>query len=179
MAEIINVDSFVAQFNGGGARPNLYTVTLNFPTSVPTAGDSLKRSMLCKAASLPESTMGQVVVPFMGRQIKVAGDKTFNDWTVTMLNDTDFDTRKAFEQWHHAINKFEANTGESNPSAYYADMIVTQLNRNGDPIYKYQMRNCFPTSVGEITLGYDQNDEVEEFAVTFSLNYFTSEGAPD
>jgi len=177
MAEIINVDSFVAQFNGGGARPNLYKVELFFPAGI-ASGDNLKRSMLCKAASLPESTVGQAIIPFMGRQIKVAGDKTFADWTVTMIVDTDFNTRRAFEEWHHAINTFEGNEGLSNPSDYYSDLIVKQLNRNGEEVYKYKLYNCFPTSVGEVTLGYDQNDTVEEFTVTFSMNYFTSDGAP-
>lgn len=179
MAEIINVDSFVAQFNGGGARPNLYKVTLQFPAGVASNQDQLKQSMLCKAATLPESVMGQTIVPFMGRQIKIAGDKTFADWTVTMLNDTDFGTRRAFEQWHYLINTFESNRGTSNPSEYYADLLVQQLDRTGETIYQYKLFNCFPTSVGEIQLGYDQNDIVEEFTVTFSMNYFTSNGAPD
>lgn len=178
MAEIVNVDSFVAQFNGGGARPNLYKVELFFPAGI-NFGDSLKQSMLCKAASLPESTQGQAIVPFMGRQIKVAGDKEFNDWTVTMINDTDFSTRRAFEEWHHRISAFEGNVGVSNPSDYYSDIIVKQLNRAGDVIYTYKLFQCWPTSVGEVTLSYEDNNTVEEFTVTFSMNYFTSDGAPN
>lgn len=178
MAEVINVDAFVAQFNGGGARPNLYKVELFFPLGI-NFGDNQKQSMLIKAASLPESTMGQAIVPFMGRQIKVAGDKTFADWTITVINDTDFATRRAFEEWHYRINAFEGNTGLSNPSEYYSDIIVKQLNRNGEVIYQYKLYQCYPTSIGEVTLGYDQNDTVEEFTVTLSMNYFTSDGAPD
>lgn len=179
MAEIVNVDAFVSNFNGGGARPNLYTVELQFPAGIGIdSSDNLKRSMLCKAAALPESSMGQAIVPFMGRQIKIAGDKTFADWTVTMINDTDFSTRRAFEQWHHAINSFEGNTGLQNPSDYYSDMKVKQLDRSGEVIYTYTLYQCYPTSIGEVTLGYDQNDTVEEFTVTFSMNYFKSNGAP-
>jgi hypothetical protein len=177
MAESLDVDSFVAQFNGGGARPNLYKITLNFPSIVPNVGDAQKRSMLCKAASLPQSTIGVVPVPYMGRQIKVAGDKEFPDWTVTMFNDTDFDTRRAFETWLAAINSHVSNVGVSNPLMYYADLKIEQLNKLGNIIYTYNMYNCFPLEVGEITLGYDQNDQIEEFTVTFSLNYWTSDGA--
>lgn len=177
MAEIMDVNSFVAQFSGGGARPNLYKVTLNFPGVAAASGSSQKRSFLCKAASLPESTIGQVPVPFMGRQIKVAGDKTFNDWTVTMLNDTDFDTRRSFETWLSAINSHTLNVGVANPLAYYSNLKVEQLNRLGNVIYTYDFVGCFPTSVGEITLGYDVNDAIEEFTVTFAVNYWTSDGA--
>lgn len=177
MAETLDVNSFIAQFSGGGARPNLYKVTLNFPAIVPNVGNATKRSFLCKAAQLPENTLGMAPVPFMGRTIKVAGDKEFNDWTVTMLNDTDFDTRRSFETWQAAINSHTLNVGVSNPLAYMANLKVEQLNRTGNVIYTYDFIGCFPTSVGEIALGYDQNDTIEEFDVTFALQYWTSDGA--
>lgn len=177
MAEIVDVNSFVAQFSGGGARPNLYKVTLNFPAIVPNAGNALKRSFLCKGAAMPAANMGEAIVPFMGRQIKVAGDPTYDDWTITLLNDTDFDTRRAFETWNSAMNSHVANVGVANPILYYADMKVDQLNRLGDVIYTYNIHQCFPKNIGEVALGYDQNDTIEEFTVTFSVGYWTSDGA--
>lgn len=174
MAANLGINDFVANFQGGGARPNLYKVTLNFPGG-GGGGNALKTSYLCKAASLPASTIGKVEVPFMGRKIGVAGDKEFADWTVTMLTDTDMEPRRSFEQWLNDINLHVANTGVANPSEYYADMQVEQLDRQGDTIYTYNFYGCFPTELGEITLGYDVNDTVEEFSVTFSVNYWTSE----
>lgn len=175
MAYNIGINDFVSKFTGGGARPNLYMVTLNFPAGVAASGEAIKNSYLCKASSLPQSMIGTVLVPFMGRQVKVAGDKEFPEWTVTMINDTDFSARRAFESWMNLINTHVANTGVENPNEYYADMKVEQLNRQGDTIYTYDFRSCFPSEVGEVTLAYDENDAVEEFQVTFNVNYWTSE----
>jgi hypothetical protein len=175
MAYNIGINDFVAKFQGGGARPNLYMVTLNFPAGVSSSGDAIKNSYMCKAATLPQSTIGQVLVPFMGRQVKVAGDKEFPEWTVTMINDTDFSARRSFETWLNTINTHVANTGVANPSEYYADLKVEQLDRQGEVVYTYDMKACFPTEVGEVTLGYDNNDAVQEFTVTFAVNYWTSE----
>lgn len=175
MAYNIGVNDFVSKFTGGGARPNLYMVTLNFPAGVASGGDAIKNSYLCKAATLPQSSIGMINVPFMGRQIKVAGDKEFPEWTVTMINDSDFSSKRAFESWMNLINRHVSNTGVANPNEYYADLRVEQLDRNGDTIYAYDFRSCFPSEVGEVTLGYDNNDAVEEFTVTFAVNYWTSD----
>ena len=170
----IGINDFVTKFSGGGARPNLYMVTLNFPAGVSSQGDAIKNSYLCKATSLPESSIGVAIVPFMGRQVKVAGDKEFPEWTVTMINDTDFSARSAFERWLNMINTHVANTGVENPTQYYADMQVDQLNRMGESIYTYEFKSCFPARVGEITLGYENNNQIEEFEVTFNVNYWIS-----
>jgi len=176
MAENMGVSDFVSRFTGGGARPNLYKVTFNYPDNIPGLAnlDKIKASYLCKAASLPDQTLGVANVPFMGRTIKIAGDRTFNDWTVTMINDTDFQTRKFFEKWNGSINTHAGNIGISNPSTYYVDMMVQQLDRQGNAIYTYDFMGCFPSTVSEISLGYDQNDSVEEFTVTFAVNYWVS-----
>lgn len=174
MAENLGVSDFISRFTGGGARPNLYKVAFNYPGFL-SGLDKLKATYLCKAASLPDSTLGQIAVPFMGRQVKVAGDRVFNDWTVTMLNDTDFQSRKLFEKWSNAMNTHTENYGIENPKDYYADIEVHQLNRPaGDTIYSYKLYGCFPVTVDAITLGYDQNDTVEEFGVTFALNWWES-----
>ncbi len=175
MAYAIGVQDFIARFAGGGARPNLYMVRFNFPAGVEQ-GDSSKKSYLCKAASLPESTIGVVNVPFMGRSIKVAGDKEFADWTVTMLADTDMEGRKSFEGWMDLMNGHQLNLGLNAPQAYYADLEVDMLDRNGNVIYTTKLKACFPTNVGEVSLGYDNNDAIAEYAVTFAVNYWTSDG---
>lgn len=171
----IGINDFVSKFTGGGARPSLYLVTLNFPAGLSSGADRTKNSYLCKAASIPSSTIGEVQVPFMGRKIKVAGDKEFDDWSVTMINDTDFSARGAFEAWVNSINQHVSNKGKENPSDYYVDLKVEQLDRQGNTIYTYDLRGCWPKSVGEITLGYDETDTVEEFEVTFAMNYWTSD----
>lgn len=178
MAYNIGVHDFIARFQGGGARPNLYMVRFNFPAGVEE-GDNSKKSYLCKAASLPESTIGTVNVPFMGRSIKVAGDKEFADWTVTMLADTDMDGRKSFEKWVNLMNNHQDNTGRSNPSDYYQNLSVDLLDRNGEVIYTTDLKSCFPTNVGEVSLGYDNNDAIAEYTVTFAVNYWTSDGTGD
>jgi hypothetical protein len=168
----IGVSEFIANFQGGGARPNLYRVTI---IGGP-AGFNEKTAFLCKAASLPQSMIGLADVSYMGRKIKVAGDKEFPAWTASFYNDLDFETRDKFEYWLSEINAHEANTGLVNPRDYYADIRVEQLSREGgDAIKTYTIKDAFPTEVGEITLGYDQNDTVEEYPVTFEYNYWISD----
>ena len=118
--------------------------------------------------------MAPLLVPFRGREMKIAGDRTFEDWTVTIINDTDFDVRDAFERWMNGINAHQSNTGLVNPVDYQADLIVDQLDRNSDVLKRYQFRGAFPTLVGPIQLSYDTRDEVETFDVTFSYQYWES-----
>jgi|TARA_R110000822_G_scaffold125713_1_gene260614 hypothetical protein len=169
---ILGVDDFKSKLRGGGARPNLFKTTLNFPAYA--GGDVELTSFLCKAAQLPQSSMAPLLVPFRGREMKIAGDRTFEDWTVTIINDTDFDVRDAFERWMNGINAHQSNTGLVNPVDYQADLIVDQLDRNSDVLKRYQFRGAFPTLVGPIQLSYDTRDEVETFDVTFSYQYWES-----
>jgi len=171
----IGIDDFIARFEGGGARPNLYMVRFNFPGGVES-GEQTQKTYLCKAASLPESTIGTVMVPFMGRSVKVSGDKEFADWTVTMLADTDMDGRKSFEKWMDFMNGHVSNTGVANPRDYYQNLSVDMLDRNGEVIFTTELKLCFPTNVGELSLGYDNNDAIAEYTVTFAVNYWTSDG---
>ena len=160
---ILGVDDFKSKLRGGGARPNLFKATVNFPAYA--GGDVELTSFLCKAAQLPASVMAQIDVPFRGRQLKVAGDRTFEPWTVTVLNDTDFTVRNSMEQWMNGINAHAANTGLTNPVDYQADLIVEQLDKSGDTVKTYNFRGCFPTNVSAIELSYDTNDAIEEFTV--------------
>ena len=169
---ILGVDDFKSKLRGGGARPNLFKATLNFPAYA--GGDVELSSFLCKTAQLPVSEMALVNVPFRGRQLKIAGDRTFQNWTVTIINDTDFNVRDAMERWMNGINAHAANTGFSNPVDYEADLSVDQLDRNGDVLKTYNFRGCFPVNVGEIALSYETNDVVEEFTVEFAIQYWES-----
>ena len=169
----LRVDDFKAKLKGGGARPNLFRATVNFP--VYAGGDVELTSFMCKSAQLPASIMAVIEVPFRGRQLKIAGDRTFEPWTVTVLNDTDFSTRNAMEKWMNGMNGHTSNTGITNPVAYQADLIVDQLDKDGSVIKTCNFRGCFPTNVAAIDLSYDTNDAIEEFTVEFQVQYWESD----
>jgi len=170
---ILGVDDFKSKLRGGGARPNLFKATVNFPGYA--GGDVELTSFLCKTAQLPGSIMNFVDVPFRGRQLKIAGDRTFEPWTVTILNDTDFSIRNAMERWMNGINAHQANTGLTNPIDYQADLIVEQLDRDGDTLKTYNFRGCFPTNVSPIDVSYETVDTIEEFTVEFQIQYWESD----
>jgi len=170
---ILGVDDFKSKLRGGGARANLFKATVNFPAYA--GGDVELTSFLCTAAQLPASEMGVVTVPFRGRQLKIAGDRTFGTWTVTILNDTDFNVRNAMERWMNGINAHAANTGLTNPVDYEADLIVEQLDKDGETVKTYNFRGCFPTNVSAIDVSYATTDEVENFTVEFQVQYWESD----
>jgi len=139
---------------------------------------------LVKAANLPASNVAAINIPFRGRNLKVAGDRTFDIWTITVINDVDFGIRTAFERWMNLINKHEDNAGITNPTTYQRDMFVRQLGRSGVsgntpssdtqvPVLKqYRFYGTFPTNVGAIDLSYDQSDTIEEFTVDLQVQWF-------
>jgi len=170
---ILGVDDFKAKLRGGGARPTLFKATLNFPAYA--AGDVELTSFLCETAVLPNSTVGLINVPFRGRQVKIAGDRVFEPWTVTIINDTDFKVRNAMERWMNGINGHSSNTGLTNPSDYQTDLIVDQLDRDESVIKRYNFRGCFPTAVSEIAVGYGTVDEIERFTTEFQVQYWESD----
>jgi hypothetical protein len=169
---ILSVDDFKAQLKGGGARPNLFKVTVNFPAYA--GGNATVTSFMVKAAQLPGSTVAPVDVPFRGRILKIAGERTFDPWTITVINDTDFNVRDAMERWSNGINSHSANTGLVSPADYQADMIVEQLDKDETVIKRYDFRGAFPTVVSPIELAYDANDQIEEFTVEFAVQYWES-----
>ena len=170
---ILGVDDMKAKLIGGGARPNLFKVTMAFPSYV-TANVELA-SYMCKASSMPASQITPIEVPFRGRQLKIAGDRTFDPWSVTIINDTDFNVRNSFEQWMNGINQHENNTGLTQPSSYMADMIVEQLDKDGTTKKTYNIRGVFPTNLGAIELSYDTGDTIEEFEVEMQVQYWESD----
>jgi len=169
---ILGVDDFKAKLAGGGARPNLFKVTVNFPAYA--GGDVENTSFMCKGAQLPGSTIAPIAVPFRGRFLNIAGDRTFEPWTVSIINDTDFKTRDAMERWMNGMNGHSTNTGLVNPSDYQADMIVDQLDRDESVLKRYNFRGAFPTNVAPIDLNYETTGAIEEFTVEFQIQYWES-----
>jgi hypothetical protein len=169
---VLGVDDFKSKLRGGGARPNLFKATINFPGYAN--GDAELTSFLCETAQLPGSTMGTVIVPFRGRQLKMAGDRTFAEWTVSIINDTDFAIRNSMERWMNGMNANSANTGLTSPIAYETDLRIEQLDRDGSSLKEYILRGAFPSDLSAIDLSYASNDEIERFQVTFQYQYFDS-----
>ena len=167
-----NINDFKAKLAGGGARANQFKVTMPFPGYAQVGGEIEDLAFLCTTAQIPAMNVGLVNVPFRGRQIKVAGDRTFADWSITVLNDTNFKLRNAFERWQNGINNMTDNEGLSNPVDYQVDAFVDQLDRNGNTLKSYTLRGAYPTEVGSIELSYSENDAVETFGVTFQYQYF-------
>ena len=165
------ISDFKSKLTGGGARANLFEVVLTFPDAAQPAQDVLDKSrFLVKGARLPASNIAQIEVPFRGRVLKIAGDRTFDSWTVTVINDTDFSIRSAFENWMNTINKLDNNTGLVNPADYQADAYVYQLDRDGQDLRAYRFYDTFPTQVGPIELSYDAQG-IQEFTVELQVQY--------
>ena len=188
-----SISEFRSQLDGGGLRPNLYEVRLDFPAGVAAAGTDLTTDgiFLCKAAALPAANVGLIEVPFRGRQLKVAGDRTFDTWTVTILNDTDMGLRGAFERWINVLGTADSGQGRTNPATYQKELYVYQLGRalpgdsaGGSKFKDTKMRSlrgykfwgCFPTAVSQIDLAFDNNDTISEFTVEFQVQWWESDG---
>jgi hypothetical protein len=125
-----------------------------------------------KGANLPASNVALIEVPFRGRTLKIAGDRTFDTWTITIINDTDFAIRSAFERWMNTINRVSDNTGLTDPATYQADAYVYQLDRDGSTLRSYRFYDVFPTAVAPIDLSYDQGNAVQEFTVELQVLYW-------
>ena len=165
------ISDFKTKLTGGGARANLFEVVLTFPDAAKPPDEVLDKSrFMVKGARLPASNIAQIEVPFRGRVLKIAGDRTFDSWTVTVINDTDFAIRSAFENWMNTINKLDNNTGLVNPADYQADAYVYQLDRDGQDLRAYRFYDTFPTQVGPIELSYDAQG-IQEFTVELQVQY--------
>jgi len=167
------LSDFKAKMTGGGARPNLFEVVLQFPISAPTDTDTLQKSrFLVKAAALPASNIGPVEVPFRGRVLKLAGDRTFDTWTITVLNDTDFSIRSAFEKWMNSMNRMEDATGTQDPAFYQSDAYVYQLDRDGSTLRTYRFHDVFPNNLSSMDLNYESTDQIHEFTVEMQVQWW-------
>ena len=169
------ISDFKSKLTGGGARPNLFEVVLAFPSTVAPVNENevlQKSRFLVKAAALPSSTIAPVEIPFRGRILKVAGDRTFETWTITVINDTDFMIRSAMEKWMNTINKLEDASGITNPVDYQSDALVHQLDRDGSTLRSYKFKSIFPTNISTIDLSYETTDTIEEFTVEMQVHYW-------
>ena len=172
----MNVQDFAANFKGG-YRPTQFRVILSFPTWVATGAiAALQTPFMVQTASLPASTLGVAPVPFRGRQFKYAGDRTFEPWQITVVTDTDFMVRNAFEAWMNGMNDAETSQGRLRASEYWAKGFVHALDRTDKILYAYEMNNIFPSSIGEVSLDMNSVDTVATFPVTLEIGYFISLG---
>jgi len=192
------ISQFKSKLIGGGVRPNLFEVQVNFPDGVNLGiqndgggefdGDRFR--FLCKAASLPASNVGNIDIPFRGRTLKVAGDRTVDDWSITVINDEDFGHRRAFEAWAQNIAQYGDSSGLTDPSSYMGQATVYQLGRNdagqqgsNSPatdskiLAQYKFVDIWPTTVDAIELSYDTGDTIQEFGVTLKVQYYYPERA--
>ena len=176
MAYQRSIEEFKAVLQGGGVRPTMFQVEMAFPESVvvdPTQADN-EGTYLIKASNLPGSNVGFVEVPFRGRKLKVSGDRTFDDWSVTVTNDVSFSLRKGFEKWSELIQNMNYALGSNTLNDYFATAIVRQLDRDGNQLRAYKFEGIWPTEVAQIDLDMDSNDTVEEFGVTFKVQYWSA-----
>lgn len=168
------VDDFKSKLVGGGARPNLFRATINFPSYA--GGDSELTSFMCKAAQLPSSVIAQIDVPFRGRQLKIAGDRTFENWNITVIQESTMEVRNSFERWLNGINEHVNGTGLVNPVDYQADMLVEQLDRNDNVIKAVNIRGAFPVNLGAVELSYETTDALAEYTIEWAYQYWESAG---
>jgi len=171
-----NINEIKSQMLFDGARPALFQVTLQNPAN--SVAD-VKLPFMCEATSLPQAEVGQVQVPYFGRFIKLAGDRTYADWNITVINDEDFLVRNALEQWSNQINTFQGNVrafGSASPLLYKSQAQVTQYSKTGVPIRTYQFNGIFPTVISDIPLAWGTQNEIERFQVTFAVDYWEISG---
>ena len=182
MAISSNVEGFLQKV-ASGVRPNMFEVGITFPTGITGTVDTGLVNILCKSAALPASSVGTIEVPFRGRTVKIAGDRTFDNWTATFINDKDMKVRQYFEKWLNLINSHEGNTAprflpNGTAEGYMADLYVSQLEKDaeegGSVIRTYRLHHCFPTNVSAIDLAYDSNDQIAEFTVEWQYSFFTA-----
>ena len=170
-----NINDFKSRLRGGGARANQFKVTLPFPGYAAVGGETSDMAFLCTATSTPASTVAEVPIAFRGRSLYVAGDRTFETWTTTVLNDTNFKIYRAVERWLNGINNMSDNEGIANPADYQVDAFIDHLDRNGSTLKSWTFRGMFPTALPGIPLSYGDNDKVETFEVTWRYQYFETD----
>ena len=171
-----NINEIKSQMLFDGARPALFQVTIQNPAN--SVAD-IKVPFMCEATAIPQAELGTVQVPYFGRMIKLAGDRTYADWNVTIINDEDFLIRNAMEEWSNKINTFQGNIrafGSASPLLYKSQAQVVQYSKTGVPIRTYQFNGIYPTLVSDIQLSWASQNEIERFQVTFAVDYWEVSG---
>lgn len=192
MATLKTITDFKSKLAGGGARANLFEISIPaFPSVVPGGWDNDTFNCMCKAGPIPAANVNPVDVAFRGRSLKVAGDRTYDPWAVTIINDENFKIRAAFEAWSNAINRMETGTGLTNPNSYMAaKAYVYQLGRGSKieetaisnatsgatirPVRSYVIHNIWPTNISAIDLNWDNTDQIQNFTVEFQMTHWTA-----
>jgi hypothetical protein len=172
-----NVNEFRSQMQGDGARPNLFEVSMPFPAFALPGNAQTKMSFMCKTAQLPGSAVGSVPVQYFGRELKFAGNRTFTDWTVSVINDEDFVIRNAFERWMNGINSHAGNlrsAAAATSLGYTVDSEVRQYGKQGDVLKRYKFIGVFPTDLSPIDVDWGSNDSIEEFTVSLTYQWWES-----
>jgi hypothetical protein len=170
-----SVNEFRSQMTGDGARPNLFEVSMPFPSFASPANAQTKLTFMCKTAQLPGSTVGVAPVNYFGRELKFVGNRTFADWTISVINDEDFIVRNAFERWMNGINSHNFNVRNPlalAPLGYSVDAEVTQFGKQGNTLKKYRFIGVFPTDITPIDVDWGSNDTIEEFSVTLTYQWW-------
>ena len=167
-----NISDFKAKLAGGGARANQFKVTMPFPGYASVGGEIEELAFLCRATSIPSMEIANIPVPFRGRSIKIAGDRTIPDWSITVYNDTNFKLRDAFERWQNGINNMSDNEGLTNPVDYQVDAFLDHLDRNGNTIKSYTLRGVYPINIAGIPLDYEEAGAIEQFEVSLAYQFF-------
>jgi hypothetical protein len=170
-----SVNEFRSQMTGDGARPNLFEVSMPFPGFASPANAQTKLTFMCKTAQLPGSTVGVVPVNYFGRELKFVGNRTFADWTISVINDEDFIVRNAFERWMNGINSHNFNVRNPlalAPLGYSVDSEVTQFGKQGNALKKYRFVGVYPTDITPIDVDWGSNDTIEEFSVTLTYQWW-------
>ena len=178
-----NITEFRSRLTGGGARSNLFEVSIDFPDlAIDQRLVTDKVPFLVKAAEIPASNLGNIPVPYRGRVLPIAGDRTFDPWTVTIINDNDFIIRDAMEKWSNSINDLQTAQGTINPEVYQRSALVKQLSRQGTGpgddekiLRQYKFEGIYPNTVSSIPLDFGATDQIEEFQVTFNYLFYEVE----
>ena len=171
------IDDFKANQIGGGARANQFRVTITPPSGIAIGLDVRRASFLARGTNLPAQTLGEIAVPFRGRNIYVTGDRPAPEpWSVTFYNDTDFMIRNAMERWQNGINDYANNTGVTSPADYQTDLFVEQLDRDDTVLKTYIFRNAYPLTIGEIALSSAEAGDLETFDVSWRYQHFEPSG---
>lgn len=178
-----NIQQFKDRLVGGGARANLFEVELQFPPALANLVPTEYMSFMIKAAAMPASDIENIPVPYRGRVLKIAGDRTYENWTVTVINDVDMPIRTAMEQWMNYINRAESNTtsaGILNALDYYADLKITQLGRSSGPFGQpfrgktYIFKDAYPVKISAIEVAYETNNAIQDFQIEFAYQYWNT-----
>lgn len=172
-----SINEFLSSLKGGGARPNRFEIICNFPAFAGGAEEIRQTAFLVQSTSIPGSTLGTIEQAFRGRQLKLAGDRTFEEWEATFVLDVDYGLHDAFERWHNAINSYNSNTGFQAPDDYMATVSVFQLDNQDNRVKEKTLKLAWPFNIGPVEFAQDSNDVIATFSVTFQYSDVSNENA--